>query len=146
MNELGWHLGPRYVPTKFDHNRGRNAPDSSNGISRSKWLISSLSTHLMDHVSHERTRSRPWSKVRSHQVWPRSEKNCTWESSNRLSRSKWLISSLIIHLSSQISHEWTRSRSWPKVRPYHVWLKSEMNCTRESGNGLSRSKWLIIAR
>ena len=43
--------------------------------------------------------------------------------------------SLCIHLTSHISHEGTRPRSWPKVLPYQVWPRSEKNCTRESGNG-----------
>ena len=34
----------------------------------------------MSYVSHERTRSRSWHKVCPHQVWPRSENNCTRES------------------------------------------------------------------
>ena len=34
-----------------------------------------------------------------------------------------------------ISHERTRPRSCPQVRPYQVWLQSEKNCSRESVNG-----------
>ena len=121
--------------------------------------------------------------MRPYQVWPRSEKDCTWESVNGLSRSKQLISSLSAHLTSSVSrdelvrdlaprcvptksgrdrrriapgraltgivlisllsahltssvsHERTRPRSWPQVRPYQVWPRSEKNCTRESVNG-----------
>ena len=109
--------------------------DSGNRISRSKWLISSSSTHLTSHVSHEQTRPRSWPKVCPHQVWLWSEKNCTRESVNGLSRSKQLISSLSAHLTSSVSHERTRPRSCPQVLPYQVWPRSEKNCTRESVNG-----------
>ena len=37
---------------------------------------------------------------------------------------------------SHVSHERTRPRSSPKVRPYQVWPRLEKNCTRESGNGV----------
>ena len=109
--------------------------DSGNGLSRSKWLISSLSSHLMSHISHAWTRLRSWLKVCLHQVWLRSEKNCTRESVSGLSRSKWLISSSSAHLTGSVSHERTRPRSCPQVRPYQVWPRSEKNCTRESCNG-----------
>ena len=73
----------------------------------------------MSHVSHERTQPRSWPKVlHPYQVWPRSGNIRTHESGNRLSRSKWFISSLSAHLMSHVSHERTRPRSWPKVRPY----------------------------
>ena len=117
--------------------------ESVNGLSRSKWLISSLSAHLTSYVSHERTRPRSCPQVCPYQVWPRSEKDCTWESVNGLSRSKQLISSSSAHLTSSVSRERTRRRSCPQVRPYQVWPWSEKNCTRESVNGLSRSKQLI---
>ena len=117
--------------------------ESVNGLSRSKQLISSLSAHLTSSVSRERTRPRSCPQVRPYQVWPRSEKNCILESVNGLSRSKQLISSLSTHLTSSVSHERTRLRSCPQVRPYQVWPRSEKNCTRESVNGLSRSKQLI---
>ena len=114
-----------------------------NGLSRSKQLISSLSAHLTSSVSRERTHPRSCPQVRPYQVWLWSEKNCTRESVNGLSRSKQLISSLGAHLTSSVSHEWTRPRSCPQVRPYQVWPQSEKNCTRVSVNGLSRSKQLI---
>ena len=97
----------------------------------------------MSHISHERTRLRSWLMACLHQVWPGSEKNCTRESVSGLSRSKWLISSLSARLTSYVSHEQTRPGSCPQVRPYQVWPQSEKNCTRESVNGLSRSKELI---
>ena len=117
--------------------------ESVNGLSRSKQLISSLSAHLTSSVSRERTRPRSCPQVRPYQVWPRSEKNCTRESVNGLSRSKQLISSLSAHLTSSVSRERTSPRSCPQVRPYQVWPRSEKICTRESVNGLSRSKQLI---
>ena len=117
--------------------------ESVNALSGSKPLISSLSAHLTSSVSRERTRPRSCPQVRPYRVWPRSEKNCTRESVNGLSRSKQLISSLSAHLTSSVSRERTRPRSCPQVRPYQVWPRSEKNCTRESVNGLSRSKQLI---
>ena len=105
--------------------------DSVNGLSRSKQLISSLSAHLTSSVFRERTRPRSCPQVHPYQVWPRSEKNCTRDSVNGLSRSKQLISSLSAHLTSSVSHERTRPRSCPQVRPYQVWPRSEKNCTRE---------------
>ena len=109
--------------------------ESVNRLSRSKQLIRSLSAHLTSSVSHERTRPRSCPQVRPYQVWPRSEKNCTRESVNGLSRSKQLISSLSAHLTSSVSHERTRPRSCTHVRPYQVWPRSEKNCTRENVNG-----------
>ena len=109
--------------------------ESVSRLSRSKWLISSLSARLTSYVSHERTRPRSCPQVRPYQVWPRSEKDCTRESVNGLSRSKQLISSLSAHLTSRVSRERTRPRSCPQVRPYQVWPRSEKNCTRESVNG-----------
>ena len=97
----------------------------------------------MSYISHERTLPRSCPLVRPYQVWPQSEKNCTRESANRLSRSNQLISSLSAHLTSSVSREWTRPRSCPQVRPYQVWLRSKKDCTRKSVNGLSRSKQLI---
>ena len=44
---------------------------------------------------------------------------------------------------SYVSHEWTRTRSWSKVHPYQVRRRLERKCTRESANGLGRSKSLI---
>ena len=88
INELGQDLDPRYVPTKFYHDRRRIALRRAvtlNRVSRSKWLISSLGTHLTNHITHEQTQPRSWPEVRSYQVWPQSGKNCTRESSNRLS-------------------------------------------------------------
>ena len=117
--------------------------ESVNGLSRSKQLISSLSAHLTSSVSCERTRPRSCPQVGLYQVWPRSEKDCTRKSINGLSRSKQLISSLSAHLTSSVSRERTRPRSCPQVRPYQVWPRSEKDCTRESINGLSRSKQLI---
>ena len=113
--------------------------ESLNGFSRSKQLISSLSAHLTSSVSRERTRLRSWLKVCLHQVWLRSEKNCTRESVSGLSRSKWLISSLSARLTSYVSHEQTRPGSCPQVRPYQVWPQSKKNCTQESVNRLSRA-------
>ena len=81
--------------------------------------------------------------VRPYQVWPRSEKNCTRESVNRLSRSKQLITSLSAHLTSSVPRERTRLRSCPQVRPYQVWSRLEKDYTRESFKGLNRSKQLI---
>ena len=109
--------------------------ESVNELSRSKQLISSLSAHLTSSVSHERTRPRSCPQVLPYQVWLRSEKDCTRESVNGLSRSKQLISSLSAHLTSSVSREQTRPRSCPLVRPYQVWPRSEKNCTRESVNG-----------
>ena len=64
--ELGGDLDPKYVPTKFDHDRRRIAPrESCNRLGRSKWLISSLGTHLTNHVFHEWTQPRSWPEVRS---------------------------------------------------------------------------------
>ena len=97
----------------------------------------------MSYVSHEQTPPRSCPQVRPYQAWPQSEKNCTRESVNGLSRSKQLISLLSAHLMSSVSREWTRPRSCPQVRPYQVWPRSEKDCTRESVNGLSRSKQLI---
>ena len=97
----------------------------------------------MSYVSHERTRLRSCPLVRPYQVWPQLEKNCTRESVNGLSRSKQLISLLSAHLTSSVSRERTRPRSCPQVHPYQVWPRSEKDCTRESVNGLSRSKQLI---
>ena len=37
---------------------------------------------------------------------------------------------------SYVSHERTRPRSCPQVRPYQVWSQSEKNCSRESVNGV----------
>ena len=68
---------------------------------------------------------------------------CTRESSNGLGRPKSLISSLIAHLTSYISHERTRSRSDPKVRLNQVRSRYEKNCTQDSANGLNMSKSLI---
>ena len=97
----------------------------------------------MSYVSHEQTRPRSCPQVRPYQAWPQSEKNCTRENVDGLSRSKQLISSLSAHLTSSVSCEGTRSRSCPQVRPYQVWPRSEKDCTRESVNGLSSSKQLI---
>ena len=117
--------------------------ESVNGLSRSKQLISSSSAHLTSSVSREGTRPRSCPQVRPYQVWPRSEKDCTRESVNGLSRSKQLISSLSAHLTSNVSRKQPRPRYCPQVRPYQVWPGSEKNCTRENVNGLSRSKQLI---
>ena len=117
--------------------------ESVNGLSRSKQLISLLSAHLTSSVSREQTRHRSCPQVHPYQVWPQSEKDCTRESVNGLSRWKQLISSLSAHLTSSVSRERTRPRSCPQVHPYHVWPRSEKDCTRESVNGLSRSKQLI---
>ena len=83
MNKLVRDPAPRFVPTKFDRDLIRNyAWESGNGLGRSKSLISSLSASLTNHVSHERTRPRSSPKIRPHQVWMRSDKNCARESSN----------------------------------------------------------------
>ena len=144
MNKLVRNLAPQVRPHQV---RPRSEKDctreSVNGLRRSKQSISSLSAHLTSSVSRERTRPRSCPQVRPYQVWLRSEKNCTRESVNGLSRSKQLISSLSAHLTGSVSRERTRPRSCPKVRPYQVWPWSEKNCTRESINGLSRSKQLI---
>ena len=124
---------PYQVPPQSEKNCTR---ESVNGLSRSKWLISSLRTHLTSYVSHERTCLRSCPQVRPYQVWPQSEKNCTRESVNGLSRSKQLISSLSAHLMSYISYERTQPRPCPQVRPYQVWPQSEKNCSRESVNGV----------
>ena len=88
MNELGWDLDSRYVSTKFDCDRRRiDLRESVSGLSRSKWLISSLSARLTSYVSHEQIRPGSYPQVRPYQVWPQSEKNCTQESVNRLSSS-----------------------------------------------------------
>ena len=47
---------------------------------------------------------------------------------------------------SYASHEQTKARSWPKVRPYQVWLQSVNNCTQNNSNKLTRKKiidWLV---
>ena len=97
----------------------------------------------MNYVSYEWTLPRSCSQVRPYQVWPQSEKNCTRESVNGLSRSKQLISSLSTHVTSYVSHEQTRPRSCSQERPYQVWPQSEKNCIRENVNGQSRSKQSI---
>ena len=109
--------------------------ESVNGLSSSKQLISSLSAHLTSSVSRERTRPSSCPQVRPYQVWLRSEKDCTRESVNGLSRSKQLISSLSAHLTSSVSRKRSHPRSCSQVRPYQVWPRSEKNCTRESVNG-----------
>ena len=137
--------GPRSWPKAHPHqiwlrsvkNRSR---ESGNKLGRSEQSISSLSAHLTSQVSHKRTRPRSWPKAHPHQVWPRLEMNHTRESGNGLRRSVKLISSLSPHLTSHISPQRTRLRSWPKARPQQVWPRSEKNCTRKSGNGLGRSK------
>ena len=114
-----------------------------NGLSGSKSLISSVSFHLMNYVSHQRTWPRPGPTVHPHRVYTRSAKNYTQESGNGLSRSKQSISSLSAHSKSYVSNQQNWPRSWSKVHPHKIWMRSVKTYTWESCNGISRSKPLI---
>ena len=61
-------------------------------------------------------------------------------STEKLRRSKSLISSLSANLMSYVSYERTWPRSCPKEHPYLVWPRSTMNCSRGSGNGAQQIK------
>ena len=82
---------------------GEEVPcEGGNRLSRSKWLVSSLGSHSKNDVSLEPTRLTSWPEVHSYQVLPQLGKNYTPESRNGLSRSKWLISLLSAHSTSNI--------------------------------------------
>ena len=97
----------------------------------------------MNYVSHQRTWPRPGPTVHPHRVYTRSAKNYTQESGNGLSRSKQSISSLSAHSKSYDSNQQNWPRSWSKVHPHKIWMRSVKTYTWESCNGISRSKPLI---
>ena len=107
-----------------------NRPDRSNALSI-EWISCLLSNVF----------PLPWTnlaevlpKYISYQVWPQSENNYSCESTNGLSRSKWMISWLSPHLTSYVSHERTTPRPCPKIHLYQVRSRSEENCTDECDN------------
>ena len=74
--------------------------------------------------------------IPTYQISSWSKKNYTWESANKLSRSKSLTGSLSIHLTRDISHERNRPTYLPKVPPYQISPQSEKSTPGRALMGL----------
>ena len=117
---------------------------SGNGLSGSKSLISSVSFHLMNYVSHQRTWAETWTHgTSSHEyirdlrrITPRRVATVLADQNNQLA-------SLSAHSKSYVSNQQNWPRSWSKVHPHKIWMRSVKTYTWESCNGISRSKPLI---
>ena len=104
----------RYNRSKFYHNVRTIEPIKQQCAQQVKIINWHSSKGLFPR---EQTQPRYIPKVHSYQVGLWSNKNCTREGGNGLSRSNSLINLLRSHLLSNISHEQTQSRSYPKVHP-----------------------------
>ena len=103
------------------------------GISRSKPIISLLSAHSANYVSHEKTLARYCSNVHPYQVWSRSEKNCSSESTSVHGWSaRWNQYSASIRITAL--YDESPKLTWPGGFPHGI--SSHLFCIMERSYGI----------